>query len=113
MITNGFRLYRGEDGELMLDQILEGGIYALVPNNEDKDRELGYYDTDFRFVVPDDRGFEFFTEEQLANTYKIVKRGAQWCAVSEDGSHSMGCYPTEAQAKERLRQVEAAKAVKK
>ena len=54
MITNGFRLYRGEDGELMLDQILEGGIYALVPNSGDKDRELGYYDVDFQFVGADE-----------------------------------------------------------
>ena len=54
-----------------------------------------------------------FTESQLIHTYKLQKRGSQWCAVSEDGTKSLGCYPTEAEARERLRQVEAAKAVGK
>jgi hypothetical protein len=40
---------------------------------------------------------------------KIEQRGAQFCAVSADGSRSFGCYDTEAEARERLRQVEAAK----
>jgi hypothetical protein len=46
--------------------------------------------------------------------YKIEKRGGDkpWCVVSEDGSRDLGCFPTEAEANERLRQVEAAKAAK-
>jgi len=43
---------------------------------------------------------------------KIVQREGQWCAVSADGSRSFGCYDTRAEAAERLRQVEAAKAAK-
>ena len=39
---------------------------------------------------------------------RIEQHGRQWCAVSEDGSKSLGCYDTEAEARERLRQVEAA-----
>jgi hypothetical protein len=39
---------------------------------------------------------------------RIEQHGLQWCAVSEDGSRSLGCYDTEAEARERLRQVEAA-----
>ena len=54
-----------------------------------------------------------FTELQLTHTYKLQKRGNEWCAVSEDGTKSLGCYPTEAKARERLRQVEAARAVGK
>ena len=53
-----------------------------------------------------------FTEPQLFRTYKLQKRGNEWCAVSEDGTKTLGCYPTEAQANERLRQIEAAKAAK-
>lgn len=41
---------------------------------------------------------------------KIVRRQGQFCAVSEDGSRSLGCFDTAEQAGERLRQVEAAKA---
>ncbi len=43
---------------------------------------------------------------------KIVRQGGQFCAVSEDGSRSFGCFPTTEEAGERLRQVEAAKAAK-
>ena len=39
---------------------------------------------------------------------RIEKHGRQWCAVSQDGAKSLGCYDTEAEARERLRQVEAA-----
>lgn len=45
-----------------------------------------------------------------ATEFKVEKRGNEYCAVSEDGSRSFGCYPTEDEARERLRQVEAAKA---
>lgn len=45
-----------------------------------------------------------------AHEFKLEKRGDEWCAVSEDGSRSFGCYPTEEEARERLRQVEAAAA---
>ncbi len=42
----------------------------------------------------------------------ITQRGSKWCAVSEAGDVTFGCYATEAEARERLRQVEAAKAAK-
>lgn len=48
-----------------------------------------------------------------SRSYKLQKRGNEWCAVSEDGTKTFGCYPTEAQARERLRQIEAIKAAKK
>ena len=54
-----------------------------------------------------------FSSSDLLHTYKIVKRGSKWCAVSEDGTRTMGCYSSRAGAAERLRQVEAAKAAKK
>jgi len=57
-------------------------------------------------------GNDSFSELQLTHTYKLQKRGDEWCAISEDGTKTLGCYPTEAQANERLRQVEAAKAAK-
>lgn len=68
--------------------------------------------------MPDDDNFkeivvEFSQEGSDHHAiYKIVRRDGQFCAVSEDGEHSFGCYPTEAEARERLRQVEAAKAAK-
>jgi hypothetical protein len=43
---------------------------------------------------------------------RLEQRDGEWCAVSEDGSRSFGCYPTEGEARERLRQVEAAKAAR-
>ena len=46
------------------------------------------------------------------HTHKIQKSGDEWCVVSEDGEKKLGCYPTEKQARERLRQIEAAKAAK-
>ena len=42
----------------------------------------------------------------------ITKRSGKWCAVSEAGDVTFGCYATEVEARERLRQVEAAKAAK-
>jgi len=47
------------------------------------------------------------------HTYKLVHRDDEWCVTSEDGTKSLGCYPTETEARERLRQVEAAKAAKR
>lgn len=44
---------------------------------------------------------------------RIVERDGEFCAVSEDGSRSFGCYSTREQAAERLRQVEAAVAAQK
>lgn len=44
--------------------------------------------------------------------FRLDQRDGEWCAVSEDGRRSFGCYPTEAEARERLRQVEAAKAAR-
>lgn len=44
--------------------------------------------------------------------FKVEKRGDEFCAVSEDGETSFGCFPTEAEAKDRLKQVEAAKKAK-
>lgn len=43
---------------------------------------------------------------------RVEKREGQFCAVSADGSRSFGCFDTEAEANERLRQVEAAVAAK-
>ncbi len=37
---------------------------------------------------------------------RIVKRGDQWCVVSEDGSKNLGCKSSEAGARKRLQQVE-------
>lgn len=41
---------------------------------------------------------------------KIVLRDGEYCAVSEDGEKSFGCFPTRAEAAERLGQVESFKA---
>lgn len=41
---------------------------------------------------------------------RIVRRGAQWCVVSEDGSKTLGCHDTEEAALRQLRAVEANKA---
>lgn len=43
-----------------------------------------------------------------ARADRIVQREGKWCAVSEDGTKTLGCYDTEEAARERLRQVEAA-----
>jgi hypothetical protein len=43
---------------------------------------------------------------------KIEVRGAQFCVTSEDGETELGCYDSEDEANERLRQVEAAVAAK-
>lgn len=43
---------------------------------------------------------------------KLAKRGGKWVALSADGTKELGTYDTEAEARERLRQVEAAKAAK-
>src|SRR3990167_329609 len=37
---------------------------------------------------------------------RIVKRGSQWCVVSEDGDKNLGCKSSEAGARKRLQQVE-------
>jgi len=37
---------------------------------------------------------------------KIVKRGNQWCVVSEDGTKNLGCSNTREGAEKRLKQVE-------
>lgn len=39
--------------------------------------------------------------------FKTIRaRGDEWCVYSSDGSRSFGCYPTKAQAEERLAQIE-------
>lgn len=43
---------------------------------------------------------------------RIEQREGKWCAVSEDGTKSFGCFDTEPEARERLRQVEAGKAAR-
>jgi uncharacterized protein len=40
---------------------------------------------------------------------RIVERDGEWCVVSEDGRQDLGCYATEAEAVERLRQIEGHK----
>lgn len=45
-------------------------------------------------------------------TDRIVEKNGQFCATSADGTKNLGCYDTEDQARERLRQVEAAVAAK-
>ena len=50
--------------------------------------------------------------EGEVHIYKVLKSGNEWCVVSEDGEKKLGCYPTEKEANERLRQIEAAKALK-
>jgi hypothetical protein len=39
-------------------------------------------------------------------TAKIIKKGSQWCVVSEDGSKNLGCSDSREGAEKRLRQVE-------
>lgn len=41
--------------------------------------------------------------------YVIEKQGEEWCLLSNDGGAKLGCYPTRAEAVQRLRQVEAHK----
>ena len=53
-----------------------------------------------------------FTEPQLFRTYKLQKRGNEWCAVSEDGTKTLGSYTTEAQVNVLLSQIHAATAAK-
>lgn len=43
---------------------------------------------------------------------RIVKKGNQWCVVSEDGSKNLGCSKTKKGAQDRLQQVEYFKHVK-
>ena len=45
----------------------------------------------------------------LAVQYKIVKRGARYCVTTEDGSRTLGCHSTRAEALKQLRAVEANK----
>jgi len=40
------------------------------------------------------------------STARIVKKGSQWCVVSEDGSKNLGCSNTKEGAVQRLREVE-------
>lgn len=42
--------------------------------------------------------------------HTIVKRGTKWCVTSKDGSKTLGCHDTEAEAKAQLAAVEASKA---
>lgn len=44
-----------------------------------------------------------------ALTKYIVHRGNEWCVVSHTTGRNLGCYPTRAQAVERLQQIEAHK----
>src|SRR5690242_5523818 len=37
---------------------------------------------------------------------RIVKKGDQWCVVSEDGSKNLGCSDSKEGAQKRLREVE-------
>lgn len=57
---------------------------------------------------------EFNERQDIDDEYrdKLAKREGKWVALSEDGSKELGTYDTEAEARERLRQVEAAKAAK-
>ena len=48
MIKNGFRLYKDEEGELRLDQIVDGQVFDLIPKDEIKKMPLGYYDPNFK-----------------------------------------------------------------
>lgn len=43
---------------------------------------------------------------------RIEQREGKWCAVSKDGNTVFGCFDTEPEARERLRQVEAGKAAR-
>lgn len=63
------------------------------------------------FELMEERQAQAKADKELEK--RIVERDGKWCAVSEDGSRSFGCYDTRAEAAERLRQVEAAVAAQK
>ena len=41
--------------------------------------------------------------------YMIVKEGDQWCVKDKDGTKTLGCHPTEEEAKAQLKAIEANK----
>jgi hypothetical protein len=45
-----FRIYKDSSGEVHLAQIVDGVVYELEPNEEDKKRAPGLYDADFNLV---------------------------------------------------------------
>lgn len=52
-------------------------------------------------------------ENDMEMAKEIVQRGDEWCVTSADGATEFGCYPTLAEAEERLRQIEIFAAVGK
>ncbi len=50
MIANGFRLYRDDQNNLCLDQIADGMVFPLEPDDRLKNFSLGYYDYNFKPV---------------------------------------------------------------
>ena len=54
MIENGFRLYKGYDGQLAIACIINGMVYELEPAAADGALPLGYYDTEFNLIAPDE-----------------------------------------------------------
>lgn len=46
-----------------------------------------------------------FEELEPINEY-VKKVGNQWCVLSHKTDKSLGCYPTEGQAKKRLKQIQ-------
>jgi hypothetical protein len=47
---SGYRLYRGLDDRLHLDQIVGGRVYPLQPNADDAERPVGFYGPDFKYL---------------------------------------------------------------
>jgi len=53
----------------------------------------------------DDSEVEKDLYSEVPGAKRIVRRGREWCVVAESG-RNMGCYPSRAEAQERLRQIE-------
>jgi hypothetical protein len=49
-IKSGYHIYKGNDGKLRMDQIVNGNVYPLIPEDDDKQLALGYYDYDMKLV---------------------------------------------------------------
>lgn len=58
------------------------------------------------------RGDTYTLVDEFGRLDKLAHRGGKWLALSADGEKVLGTYDTEAEARERLRQVEAAKAAR-
>lgn len=117
-VTAGYKLpvsRRRQDGSLVANADALRNALSRIPQVEDVPAAVKERAADVAKALLDkfneQRGDDILSLFGTRND-KIVRREGQWCAVSADGSKSFGCFDTESEARERLRQVEAAKAAR-